>query len=381
MPTWTPTELLSLTPHGDEGGARNARLRGDLRSEPDDAGRHRRRRRRPEVGDLLARSSARWPMPNAGDELHHFGWNACSSCLCPNAPHPHMERRYLVVPGLRSSRIHILDTKPDPSKPQDRQGHRAGGARRQGRLYPPAHRALRPGGHLRRRRSATARARVRRHLPDGSRNLRRARPVGDRPRAAAPRLRRLVAPRARHAGHERMGHARHVRERPHPRAAARRQVRPHACTSGICTSASTCRPSTSATSTSWCSSCGRRTIRPRPTASSTASISLEDLSASIWIWYRDGDKWAVEEGDRDPRRAGERGRPAAAAQGLQGRAAAGHRHRPVDGRPLPLRLLLGHRRSAAVRRLRPVQPQADRQGADRRHRVARPRTPAPRTAR
>src|SRR5262245_51038660 len=57
-------------------------------------------------------------MPNAGDELHHFGWNACSSCLCPNAPHPHAERRYLVVPGLRSSRIHILDTKPNPKKPK-----------------------------------------------------------------------------------------------------------------------------------------------------------------------------------------------------------------------------------------------------------------------
>ena len=57
-------------------------------------------------------------MPNAGDELHHFGWNACSSCLCPYSPHPHMERRYLVVPGLRSSRIHILDTKPDPRNPK-----------------------------------------------------------------------------------------------------------------------------------------------------------------------------------------------------------------------------------------------------------------------
>ncbi len=56
-------------------------------------------------------------MPNAGDELHHFGWNACSSCLCPNAPHPHAERRYLIVPGLRSSRIHILDTKPNPRQP------------------------------------------------------------------------------------------------------------------------------------------------------------------------------------------------------------------------------------------------------------------------
>ena len=57
-------------------------------------------------------------MPNIGDELHHFGWNACSACLCPYAPHPHTERRYLVVPGIRSSRIHIIDTKPDPRKPK-----------------------------------------------------------------------------------------------------------------------------------------------------------------------------------------------------------------------------------------------------------------------
>jgi selenium-binding protein 1 len=56
-------------------------------------------------------------MPHAGDELHHFGWNACSSCLCPYSPHPHMERRYLVVPGLRSSRIHVVDTKLDPRSP------------------------------------------------------------------------------------------------------------------------------------------------------------------------------------------------------------------------------------------------------------------------
>ncbi len=57
-------------------------------------------------------------MPVAGDELHHFGWNACSSCLCPYAPHAHMERRYLIVPGINSSRIHILDTKPDPRHPR-----------------------------------------------------------------------------------------------------------------------------------------------------------------------------------------------------------------------------------------------------------------------
>jgi selenium-binding protein 1 len=60
----------------------------------------------------------RTPMPQAGDELHHFGWNACSSCLCPWAPHPHMERRYLIVPGINSSRIHVLDTRADPLNPK-----------------------------------------------------------------------------------------------------------------------------------------------------------------------------------------------------------------------------------------------------------------------
>jgi selenium-binding protein 1 len=57
-------------------------------------------------------------MPHSGDELHHFGWNACSSCLCPYAPHPHMERRYLIVPGINSSRIHILDTKANGKEPK-----------------------------------------------------------------------------------------------------------------------------------------------------------------------------------------------------------------------------------------------------------------------
>ncbi len=64
------------------------------------------------------RPVGRLDMPFPGDELHHFGWNACSAALCPYAPHPHVERRYLVVPGLRSSRIHIIDTKPDPRAPR-----------------------------------------------------------------------------------------------------------------------------------------------------------------------------------------------------------------------------------------------------------------------
>ncbi|MDS0283392.1 selenium-binding protein SBP56-related protein [Haloarcula onubensis] len=46
-------------------------------------------------------------LPNVGDELHHFGWNACSSSCHIGG----LERRYLVVPGNRSSRIHIVDTE------------------------------------------------------------------------------------------------------------------------------------------------------------------------------------------------------------------------------------------------------------------------------
>jgi methanethiol oxidase len=51
------------------------------------------------------------PMPNVGDELHHFGWNRCSSaCHGP-------DRSHLIVPGFRSSRIHVLDVTDDPRRP------------------------------------------------------------------------------------------------------------------------------------------------------------------------------------------------------------------------------------------------------------------------
>ncbi|MBI2826442.1 MAG: selenium-binding family protein [Planctomycetia bacterium] len=55
----------------------------------------------------------RLPMTHVGDELHHFGWNACSSCHAE----PGMSRRYLVIPGQRSSRIYIVDMA-DPRKPK-----------------------------------------------------------------------------------------------------------------------------------------------------------------------------------------------------------------------------------------------------------------------
>ena len=46
-------------------------------------------------------------MPTRGDELHHFGWNACSSSCHVEG----LERRHLIVPGNRSNRLHVLDTE------------------------------------------------------------------------------------------------------------------------------------------------------------------------------------------------------------------------------------------------------------------------------
>ncbi len=55
----------------------------------------------------------RLPMPNIGDELHHFGWNSCSSC---HGKADTVGRRFIVLPGISSSRIHIVDTA-DPKAP------------------------------------------------------------------------------------------------------------------------------------------------------------------------------------------------------------------------------------------------------------------------
>ncbi len=55
-------------------------------------------------------------MPYAGDEFHHFGWNACSSSLSPMGGHAFLERRYLIIPSIRSSRIYVIDTQPHPTQ-------------------------------------------------------------------------------------------------------------------------------------------------------------------------------------------------------------------------------------------------------------------------
>lgn len=61
-----------------------------------------------------SRVISRLEMPDIGDELHHMGWNACSSCFGDST----MSRSHLIVPGVRSSNIHIIDTLTDPHSPR-----------------------------------------------------------------------------------------------------------------------------------------------------------------------------------------------------------------------------------------------------------------------
>ena len=319
-------------------------------------------------------------MPNAGDELHHFGWNACSSCLCPNAPHPHAERRYLVVPGLRSSRIHILDTKPDPKKPKivkviepeevadkagytrphtvhcgpegiyvaalgNREGKGPGGVflmdhetfevRGQWEMdRGPQHFAYDAWWHLGHDTLVTSEW----GTPDTFENG-------------------LIPEVLLGAKYGRRLHFWDLHKRKHLQTidfGDKYQL------------VFELRPAHDPTKAYGFVNC---------------VISLENLSSSIWTWYKDGDKWAVKKVIEIPAEPASEDDLPPRAQGLQGRAAARHRHRPLHGRQVPLRRLLGHGRPAAVRRLRSLQPQAHRQGAGSAASSRAPPIPRPRARR
>jgi selenium-binding protein 1 len=97
-----PEQLAYVTLLGTDGVTRDAI--GVVDTDPDSR----------DYGRLIHRVE----FPNIGNELHHLGWNACSSHLCPWAGNAHVERRYLIVPGTGSSRIHIVDVKPNPRRPE-----------------------------------------------------------------------------------------------------------------------------------------------------------------------------------------------------------------------------------------------------------------------
>ena len=153
-------------------------------------------------------------VPTAGDEFHHFGWNACSSASLPTLPMP----TGAPVPDRarpRSSSIYVFDMKPDPRRPEIVKAIEPEMIAERTRYSRVTHRPLRPRRHLRQRA----------RLPTGdgpgasfssTPNLRRARALGVGSRPPISVLRLLVASRLRHDGHQRVGHAQHDRERGDP---------------------------------------------------------------------------------------------------------------------------------------------------------------------
>ena len=82
MPRWTPDQPLPVADDGDAVSSETlayVAMIDPTRTVPDAIG----------VVDVdpasrsAGRVAGRLDLPNVGDELHHFGWNACSSCLCP----------------------------------------------------------------------------------------------------------------------------------------------------------------------------------------------------------------------------------------------------------------------------------------------------------
>ena len=319
-------------------------------------------------------------MPNTGDELHHFGWNACSSCLCPNAPHPHVERRYLVVPGLRSSRIYILDTKPDPRNPKIVRVIEPEEIAEQGRLQPARTPSIAgprasmsarignaegkaPGRRVpdRPSRASTCSAAGRsiagrRSWPTTSGGISATTPWSPASGARPTRSRTGSCPRccwpASTAG---------------------------TCISGTCTSASTVQAIDLGAEY-------QLVFELRPAHDPTKAygfvgvvISLKDLSSSIWTWYRDGDGWAIKKIIDIPAEPAD---PDLLPPLLKGFKAVPPLVTDID-LSMDDRFLYvscwGTGDMLPVRRLRPVRSQAHRQGADRRHRRPRraPGAPGP----
>ena len=63
--------------------------------------------------DTYGQVSAAWRCLLSVMELHHMGWNACSSCHSDSS----MSRRYLIIPGVRTTNFYIVDTATDPRNP------------------------------------------------------------------------------------------------------------------------------------------------------------------------------------------------------------------------------------------------------------------------
>ncbi len=169
-----------------------------------------------------------------------------------------------------------------------------------------------------------------------------------RPGPAIPRVRLRLASGTGHHAHQRVGHAQHGGGGRESRAAAGRQVRSEAARVGPAEAhpSQGARPRRRAADGARASSRAQpdprlRLRRRRDLADGSVELDLPLVSRPLRR-QREG-RVEDEEGHHDPRRAGRRGRSAAVAQRLQGRPTARDRHQPVGRRPLPVCVVLGNR--------------------------------------
>ena len=227
---------------------------------------------------------------------------------------PHGDRRYLVVPGIRSvADLHPRHQGPDPASPQvvkvlepEELGKRASYSRPHTVHCGPGYLYVSLPRRLQRQRGPGRGRAARPH------QLRGARPVREVDRGDQY----LAYDVWWHIDHDVLvtsewGTPSMIEDGIDAGAAARPASTATGCTSGTCARAATSRPSTWATSTRWRWSCGPPTTRPRQYGFVGVVVSVEDLSASIWLWHRAGRPVGGDQGHLDPRRA-RPGREAAA---------------------------------------------------------------------
>ena len=207
------------------------------------------------------------PMPNVGDELHHFGWNRCSSaCHGP-------DRSHLIVPGFRSSRIHVVNVADDPRRPRIEKVIEPDEVVRETGYTRPHTVHCMPGDNVVISMLGDARRERRRRLRRARReDVRAEGPLGERGRDASFQLRLLVPAaqeRARLVGVRR---AERLRDRLRPRRRRSRTLRAAGSTSGTWPSGGSSRRSISArTVSSRSRRAGSTTPRPRRASSAPRS--------------------------------------------------------------------------------------------------------------
>ena len=289
-------------------------------------------------------------LPTAGNELHHFGWNACSSALCHDGHGGHdghhgepLERRYLLVPGLRSSTTYVLDTKPDPRNPVLTHTIEA------------AELAAKAG---------YSRPHTVHCGPDGIFMSALGGADGDEGPGGVALIDHdtfeVIGPWELDRGpqffaYDVWWHLKYdtvmtsewatpsmIENGLNPEDLLGRKFGHHVNFWSMSERKLTQRVDLGDQH--------QMVLELRPAHDPSKAfgfvgvvISVEDLSASVWLWHQNGDRWSVDKVITIPAEPADADDLPPAAEALRCGAAAGHRHRPVGRRSLAVRILLGHR--------------------------------------